>query len=135
MITDAMEMMENRETVLDPADKEFVFQFAFQTGDRELTRKLIGELAEKDADAGRIKRKYQQLGDKKPAWVEKIENLLVALEMYRIEEEKAIFRITEFLRMNGVVVTEETVKQSDIGELRSMVSGAVAVETRERAVL
>jgi len=26
----------------------------------------------------------------KPAWVEQVENLLVALEMYRVEEEKAI---------------------------------------------
>ena len=33
----------------------------------------------------------------KPAWVEQVENLLVALEMYRIEEEKAINHLADIL--------------------------------------
>ncbi len=32
---------------------------------------------------------YRSKYDIKPAWVEQVENLLVALEMYRIEEEKS----------------------------------------------
>ena len=35
--------------------------------------------------------------DMKPAWVEQVENLLVALEMYRIEEEKAINHLADIL--------------------------------------
>ena len=40
---------------------------------------------------------YMQLADKKPEWAEQIENLVIALEMYRIEEDKAVKRITDFL--------------------------------------
>jgi RNA-binding protein YhbY len=135
LITDAMKMMESRGTVLSREDQEFVFQFAFQTGDKELTGKLIEELDEKDADHEAVKLKYLQVKDKKPAWVENIENLLVALEMYRIEEGKAIGRITEILRMNGVTVTEDTVKNTGIGELRTIVSDVVTEMVQEKAAV
>ena len=38
----------------------------------------------------------------KPAWVEQVENLLVALEMYRIEEEKAINHLADILTAYGI---------------------------------
>ena len=48
----------------------------------------------------------------KPAWVEQVENLLVALEMYRIEEEKAINHLADILTAYGIDVSaEETVLQ------------------------
>ena len=39
---------------------------------------------------------YRSKYDMKPAWVEQVENLLVALEMYRIEEEKAINHLADY---------------------------------------
>ena len=42
------------------------------------------------AESDEIMVTYRAKYDMKPAWVEQVENLLVALEMYRIEEEKAI---------------------------------------------
>lgn len=50
------------------------------------------------------------------------ENLLIALEMYRIEEEKAVKRITNFLTAHGIDISETAVKDSNVEELKSIVS-------------
>ena len=135
IITDAMKIIESKGAVLCLKDKEFVFQFAFQTEDEELTNKLIEELAGKDADARAVKARYQQVKDKKPVWVENMENLLVALEMYRIEEEKAIGRIVEFFGKNGIEVSEDMVKYTDIGKLRGMASEAIPEVKQEKVAV
>lgn len=70
-------------------------------------------MQEKDADREKVKTKYMQLADKKPEWVEQIENLLIALEMYRIEEDKAVKRITDFLTAHGIDISETAVKDSN----------------------
>ena len=48
---------------------------------------------------------YRAKYDMKPAWVEQVENLLVALEMYRIEEEKAINHLADILNAYGIDVS------------------------------
>ena len=56
-----------------------------------------------------------------PDWVEQIENLIVALELYRIEEEKAITKIAEFLQANGVSLDADSVRKTGTEELKEMV--------------
>lgn len=60
--------------------------------------------------------------DMKPPWVSQIENLLVSIEMYRIEEEKAINRLAEVLTAYGVDVTEEQVRRADAAEIKEKVN-------------
>ena len=60
--------------------------------------------------------------DMKPVWVSQIENLLVSIEMYRIEEEKAINRLAEVLTAYGVDVTEEQVRRADADEIKEKVN-------------
>lgn len=129
MVTETMNMMED--TTLTMKEKEFVAQYAFRTGDSELVKKLIEELQEKDCDTEAVCTKYLQLADKKPEWVEQIENLLIALEMYRIEEQKAIRRITDFLKAHGVEITEENVKNFEVSEIKSKVMEAKNEEPRK----
>lgn len=117
MINDALKLMETKGVAFSMEDKEFVLQFAFKSHDMELTAKLVEELCENNKDTMAVKVKYKQLEDKKPDWIDKIENLLIALEMYRIEEEKAIIRITDFLRTRGIDISENLVKNSDIEKL------------------
>ena len=57
----------------------------------------------------------------KPNWVAQIENLLVALEMYRIEEEKAINRLADILSAYGINVSVEEIRQTDTEELLTKV--------------
>lgn len=126
MITESMKLMEAKDVTFGAKEKEFVLQYAFQTGSPELTEKLIEELAKEDADFEKIKSKFEQANRKVPDWVEQIENLLVALEMYRIEEEKAIKRIADFLRSNGVEIDEAELLESDTDKVKDMVREAKA---------
>ena len=98
-------------------------------------KKLIEELQEKDADREKVKIKYMQLADKKPEWAEQIENLLIALEMYRIEEDKAVKRITDFLTAHGIDISESVVKDSDVSDIKNMISEAKEEPLKEQEVI
>ena len=80
-------------------EKEFVVQFAFRSGDKTLTNQLIDELAacENEQESEKVMEQYMSMIDMKPVWVSQIENLLVSIEMYRIEEEKEINLLSEVL--------------------------------------
>ena len=135
MITEAMRFIEEADAVISMEDKEFVAKYAFRTGDRDLVKKLIEELQEKDADREKVQTKYMQLADNKPEWAEQIENLVIALEMYRIEEDKAVKRITDFLTAHGIDISETAVKDSDVKELKTMIADAKDVTEQEPEVV
>lgn len=105
-------------------EKEFVVQFAFKTGDRDLTNKLIDELmVSEDEEAYKnVMQKYSVMHDVKPVWVSQIENLLVAIEMYRVEEAKAIDRLAKVLGAYGIDVTEEEVRLADTELIKEKVA-------------
>lgn len=105
-------------------EKEFVVQFAFKSGDKTLTNQLIDELSECEdgQESQKVMEKYAKMIDMKPHWVSQIENLLVSIEMYRIEEEKAINRLAEVLTAYGVDVTEEQVRRADAEEIKEKVN-------------
>lgn len=117
-IAEATEMIDSKQVVLSEADKEFVCQFAFATGDKELTDKLIDELAEDGADKGAVLQKYSAVKGFQPDWIKRIENLLVALEMYRMQEEKAIQTLTEILKAYGAGITVDELKEIPQEQLR-----------------
>ena len=135
MITEAMRFIEEADAVISMEDKEFVAKYAFRTGDTDLVKKLIEELQEKDADREKVQTKYMQLADNKPEWAEQIENLVIALEMYRIEEDKAVKRITDFLTAHGIDISESVVKDSDVSDIKNMISEAQEEPLKEQEVI
>lgn len=76
-----------------------------------------------------------QLADNKPEWAEQIENLVIALEMYRIEEDKAVKRITDFLTAHGIDISESVVKDSDVSDIKNMISEAKEEPLKEQEVI
>lgn len=96
--------------VLSGADREYVVQFAFQTGDTELTEKLLDELSRPDADREAVYSRFNTMTDFRPDWIRSIENLLVSIEMYRIQEEKAVRTLAEILSAFGMGLSEQEVK-------------------------
>lgn len=110
--------MEQGKAAITEADKEFVVQFAFATGDKELTGKLIDELTAKEADKEAVYRKYETLTGFQPEWLKRIEHLLIALEMYRIQEEKAINTISELLAVNGVSLTADKIRELSVDKVK-----------------
>lgn len=123
-VAETAELISAKQVTLSETDKEFVVQFAFATGDKELTNKLIDELACEGADKGAVLLKYSTMTGFQPDWIRRIENLLVALEMYRIQEEKAIQTLLELLVACGISLSEE--------ELRSMGTEAVQQMVKKR---
>lgn len=117
-IAQAAETMEKKQTLLTETDKEFVCQFAFATGDKELTDKLIDELIGGAADKEKIFRKYATIKGFQPDWVRAVENLLVALETYRLQEQKAVQTISEILTVYGVDITVDGLKEMPTEEVR-----------------
>ena len=117
------EMCKCRHSFSD-GEKEFVVQFAFRSGDKTLTNQLIDELVacENEQESEKVMEQYMSMIDMKPVWGSQIENLLVSIEMYRIEEEKAINRLAEVLTAYGVDVTEEQVRRADAEEIKEKVN-------------
>ena len=70
---------------------------------------------------------YRAKYDMKPAWVEQVENLLVALEMYRIEEEKAINHLADILNAYGIDVSAEEIRTTETETLKTTVREKVEV--------
>ncbi|SCP98633.1 hypothetical protein [Anaerobium acetethylicum] len=116
---------------LSKEEREFIFQFAFQTDDTELIGLLVQELAATDKDSEEIIRKYEAICDEKPEWIRRVENLLVALEMYRIEEEKAVNRLAAILSAYGMDVTEEEIRGMDTGDIKDRVKKEVIIDRKE----
>ena len=128
MMSKAIKIIQEKEAELAPDVQEFIYRYAYQTGDMELTDRLIDEFAADGADSRQIIRKYELTKAAVPSWVEKIENLIVALEMYRIEEEKAIARIVEFMNENGIEIEKDQVREADTQELSKMIENAKAAD-------
>ena len=116
-------IMNERKHLFTESQKEFVVQFAFKSGNKDLTSQLMEELRQSvnETESTQIIQKYSAMIQDKPSWVAHIENLLVALEMYRFEEEKAINRLADILSAYGINVSVEEIRQTDTEELLTKV--------------
>lgn len=113
-IVEATKCVEETTHTFSESEKEFVLQFACKTGDKELTNRLIDELMVDGADREVIFGKYEVMVDFRPDWISRIENLLVALEMYRQEEERAVRRLADILSAYHINVLEEELRGPDL---------------------
>lgn len=107
-VTQTIRHIHEKKLELSLPDQEFVAQFVFRTGDLELTNKLIVELTQPDADRNRIRQKFETMVDLPSDWMQKLEELLIALLLYRIQEEKAVKLLSGLLSDCYVPMTEES---------------------------
>ena len=114
VVNEAVTGMNGVEHEFTEEEKNFVVQFAFRSGSKEDTISLIEALAHSTdkVQSEEIMVTYRSKYDIKPAWVEQVENLLVALEMYRIEEEKAISHLSDILTAYGIDVSAEEIQEA-----------------------
>ena len=120
-VTETAELFRQKNISMTERDKEFVVQFAFRTNDRELTNKLIDELADAGADRDAVCRKYQALTGFAPDWIQRIENLLISLEMYRVQEEQAVKTLSELLSACGISMSEDEIRRTDTTQMQKRV--------------
>ena len=120
-VTETAELFRQKNISMTERDKEFVVQFAFRTNDRELTNKLIDELMDEGADRNAVCRKYQTLTGFVPDWIQRIENLLISLEMYRVQEEQAVKTLSELLSACGISMSEDEIRRTDTAKVQERV--------------
>ena len=120
-VTETAELFRQKNISMTERDKEFVVQFAFRTNDKELTDKLIDELTDEGADRDAVCRKYQALTGFVPDWIQRIENLLVSLEMYRVQEEQAVKTLSELLSACGISMSEDEIRRTDTAQMQERV--------------
>lgn len=120
-VTETAELFRQKNISMTERDKEFVVQFAFRTNDKELTDKLIDELTDEGVDRDAVCRKYQTLTGFVPDWIQRIENLLVSLEMYRVQEEQAVKTLSELLSACGISMSEDEIRRTDTAQMQERV--------------
>ena len=111
-------LIESKQAGLSETDRNFLYRFACATGDKELTEKLFEELSAEENDKQKVVQKYEVFLGNKPDWIRQVENLLVALEMYRLEEEKAVNRLAEILKAYGIELSVEELKEIPQDKIR-----------------
>ncbi len=120
-IEETIEAISKEQGVLTDAETQFIIQYAFKTGDEELILKMIEDFTVEGKDSKALIQKYEATLDVKPKWVDQIENLLVAIEMYRLEEEKAVNRLADVLGAYGIHVSAEEIRNSDMEQIKQKV--------------
>lgn len=116
------------DSLLSYADKEYVVQFAFITGDKELTDKLIDELSQPEADRQAVYRRFNAVTNFQPDWIRCIEKLTAALEMYRAQEEKLMVMLAEVLSAYGRGLTEKETGEPSPEQIRDYAGRVEAVQ-------
>ena len=116
-VTETAELFWQKQISLTERDTEFVLQFAFRTNDKELTGKLMDELAADGADRDAVCRKYRAVMDSRPDWIQGIENLLLSLERYRVQEEQAVKTLSKLLSACGISIDGEETRRPDAAKV------------------
>lgn len=127
VINDAVVEMDARKSPFGEEEKKFVLEFAFKSQDKELTKHLIIELMDLSKNPQEIMKRFSALLDQKPVWLSQIENLLVALEMYRIEEEKAIHRLAEIMNAYNIDISEEMLRTQSSEEIKERMKQEISI--------
>lgn len=133
-VRDAAVVMSGTGYPFTEAEKESVLQFAFKSGSKEHTNRLIDELEKaQDKEASReILIRYRSECGRQPAWIEEIENLLVALEVYRMEQERAVRSLSDALKRYGISMPAEKIRQMEAEEIREEIQTVTNKKTEAR---
>lgn len=117
-IASAMAEADKHRGILTEEEKSFIAYFAYQTGDMKKTKELIERLASLEAGSARrdVLALYEEQLYKQPKVVRQIEEILVSIERYRIEEQKAINELSELLTNYGICINDEELKKRDASE-------------------
>lgn len=127
VVNEAVVVMDEQKHLFGEEERKFILMFAFKSQDKELTNQLIMELMNSDRSSQMVMNRFTALLDQKPAWLVQIENLLVALEMYRIEEEKAINRLTEIMRAYEIDISEDMLRNQPLDEIKERMKKGISL--------
>lgn len=126
-IANAMAEADKHRGILTEEERSFIAYFAYQTGDMKQTKMLINRLAGLEEGSARrdVVKLFEEQLYKQPKTIRQIEELLVSIERYRIEEQKAINELSELLTSYGISIMDEELKRRDVSKEDVIESGKV----------
>lgn len=126
-IANAMAEADKHRGILTEEERSFIAYFAYQTGDMKQTKMLIDRLAGLEEGSARrdVVKLFEEQLYKQPKSIRQIEELLVSIERYRIEEQKAINELSELLTSYGISIMDEELKRRDASKEDAIESGKV----------
>lgn len=126
-IANAMAEADKHRGILTEEERSFIAYFAYQTGDMKQTKMLIDRLAglEEGSERRDVVKLFEEQLYKQPKAIRQIEELLVSIERYRIEEQKAINELAELLTSYGISIMDEELKRRDASKEDVIESGKV----------
>lgn len=126
-IANAMAEADKHRGILTEEERSFIAYFAYQTGDMKQTKMLIDRLVGLEEGSARrdVVKLFEEQLYKQPKAIRQIEELLVSIERYRIEEQKAINELSELLTSYGISIMDEELKRRNASKEDVIESGKV----------
>lgn len=103
---------------LKDSERSFIYRFAFITDDKQMTRKMISEIVEAGEDKSAVISKYETMVERKPEITKNMEDLLIAMELYRMEEAKMIDKIQKMLLDYGINLSKDEIRSVSPDEIK-----------------
>lgn len=124
MIALASEEMKISKKVFTDSEAQFVVFYAYKMGDIKQVKLLIKELehADEPGELEDIFLRYSKQMNLKGGIEHLAEQLLVSIERYRLEQENAIGYLSETLRLNGIEISEEEIRSTDMMEMKEKIA-------------
>ena len=107
---------------------QFVVFYAYKIGDMKQVKLLIKEMehADEPGEMEDIFVRYSKQMNLKGGVEHLAEKLLVSIERYRLEQENAIGYLSATLRLNGIRISEDEIRSTDMIEMKDKIAKVAA---------
>ena len=107
---------------------QFIVFYAYKMGDMKQVKLLIKEMeyAEGKDEMEEIFQRYSKQMKLNGGIEHQAERLLVGIERYRLEQENAIGYLSATLRLNGIGISEEEIRSTDMMEMKEKIAKVAA---------
>ena len=128
MIALANTALKKSKVTLGDDEKQFIVFYAFKTGDMKQVKELIREMEQVEGPGEReeIFQRYSNQMKLKGGVEHLAEKMLVCIERYRLEQENAIGYLSATLRLNGIQISEEEIRNTDMMQLKEKIAKVAA---------
>lgn len=108
---------------LSEDEKQFVIFYAYKMNNMAQVKLLLKEMehASEPGEMDDIFRRYSKQMNLRGGIEHLAENLLVYIERYRIEQENAIGYLANTLKVNGISISEEEIRQTEMVQMKEKI--------------
>ena len=124
IIKDAMLEVNKSSCKFNEEERTFIAYYAYKMGDLTQVKFLIAELehADEPGEKDFVFQRHSKLLNIQSGIEHQVEVMMVSIERYRIGQEQAIIQLSEILKANGIDVSCDEIRTSDISEVKNKIS-------------